>query len=300
MTRSQKMLLKKRCNHLRQTIAKTTDEKEIRRLHEKIRVCQTMVDDECSYDDIVVTMDDLHRVPPKQLTTTLSSTYYDWRSTYSSITHVVSSRKFVKYFRRGEVVERAVQLHDFTKERGSIAVRSLLLPPPSVHLMRVALSTYRGRGEVLKKKDTRQIYDEMCFYCGKTCRDQVTHVDHVIPIMQMFIGVVRDKRSDYNYEHVHACCNLRASNRGLNELWESVGNEEYFPGPDGVEYSSLGSNALNLRDERMRWCRGYLCYEILRHMHFNGVQEQRRLRDVLCKANDTLKNCLSEVKLLMK
>lgn len=124
-------------------------------------------------------------------------------------------------------------------------------------------------------------YNNMCFYCGKTCKKNL-QCDHVIPIMQMFVSLERDNNLFYNFERVHSRCNNIASNMTLNEMWQTIGTDK-FPGPPAERFVSFNirkQDGMLIQDypvnnqNRKAICQGYLGFHILSKLTFSPLQIQ--------------------------
>lgn len=167
----------------------------------------------------------------------------------------------------------------------------------------ICKNTKTGRRNL--KINLHNAYDNMCFYCGRTCKGFPVQCDHVIPIIQMFISVRRNSELVYNFERVHTECNQKASNLSIGEVWERIGTN-YFPGPAKAPYAKLNiidtatSSQPQILDletqDRIPWCKGYLGYHIINKLDFLPLEIQqdrkRALQDLIQKYEEYVRQGL--------
>ncbi len=143
----------------------------------------------------------------------------------------------------------------------------------------------------------------MCFYCGKVIeKEDMTHSDHVISIVQMLVSLKIDKNILWNFERVHKKCNLDASKLPINILWNMIGTIA-FPGPTYNRYAIDEVNNTIDHTEQLelnqQWCRGYLLMEILKNLEIVNQSEQKARIINIKNSVNILYNTIEELSYLV-
>lgn len=124
------------------------------------------------------------------------------------------------------------------------------------------------------KKHLSEKYNDMCFYCGCKRENTKTECDHVVPIMNMLISLKKDNNIIYNFQKVHKECNCKASNKTLEQLWERVGDPQFFPPPPNTVKSI---NNISI-EENKEYCRGNFASILTKLSIESSDVQQHRIR----------------------
>ena len=228
-------------------------------------------------------------IPIKYLTST--STRYDGTTYYNFIEENTNLRSFMPSFTGfANVPSGTSDLRGMFNDLNGILVEELKRKyPDRVTLSSTTKTNCNNKGWRSERSNIHRRYNDMCFYCGKTCKKKL-QCDHVIPIMQMYISLERNRNLFYNFERVHSQCNNKASNMTLNEIWQQIGTST-FQGPRDENFVSFNikkQDGTLIKDykvdntNRQAICQGYLAYNILSKLTFSPLYTQS-IRALLMK-----------------
>jgi hypothetical protein len=227
-------------------------------------------------------------VPIKYLTST--STRQDGTTYNDFIEENTNLSKFIPSFTGfAQVPSGTSDLRGMFNDLNGLLVEELKRKNPNkVTLSSTTKTNCNNKGWRTERSKIHSRYNNMCFYCGKTCKKKL-QCDHVIPIMQMYVSLERNDSLFYNFERVHSQCNNAASNMTLNEIWQKIGTRA-FPGPHNESFVLLNvkKGGTLIKDynvnsvDRQAICRGYLGYNILSKLIFSPLEIQR-VRALLMK-----------------
>lgn len=220
-------------------------------------------------------------IPIKYLT--LTSTRYYGTSYYNFIEENTNLRSFMPSFTGfANVPSGTSDLRGMFNDLNGILVEELKRKDPDhVTLSSTTKTNCNNKGWRNERSNIHRRYNNMCFYCGKTCKKGL-QCDHVIPIMQMYISLERNGNLFYNFERVHSQCNSKASNMTLNEIWQQIGTST-FQGPRDENFVSFNikkQDGTLIKDykvdntNRQAICQGYLAYNILSKLTFSPLDTQ--------------------------
>jgi hypothetical protein len=228
-------------------------------------------------------------IPIKYLTST--STRYDGTTYYNFIEENNNLSSFMPSFTGfANVPSGTSDLRGMFNDLNGILVEELKRKyPDRVTLSSTTKTNCNNKGWRSERSNIHRRYNDMCFYCGKTCKKRL-QCDHVIPIMQMYISLERNGNLFYNFERVHSQCNNKASNMTLNEIWQQIGTST-FQGPRDENFASFNikkQDGTLIKDykvdntNRQAICQGYLAYNILSKLTFSSLATQS-IRALLMK-----------------
>ena len=220
-------------------------------------------------------------IPIKYLKKT--STRRDGITYYDFIEENTNLRSFMPSFTGfARVPGGTSDLRGMFNDLNGLLVRELERKYPNhVTLSYTTKTNCNNKGWRRDRSNIHSRYNNMCFYCGKTCKKKL-QCDHVIPIMQMYISLERDDYLYFNFERVHSKCNNIASNMTLNDMWQQIGTST-FPGPHDESFVSFNikkQDGTLIKDykvdstNRQAICRGYLAYNILSKLTFSSLDIQ--------------------------
>jgi len=144
----------------------------------------------------------------------------------------------------------------------------------------------------------------MCFYCGTQIqKGQETQCDHVIDILNTYVSLKPNENFYRNFERVHKQCNNKASNNNLTDIWNSIGNPQFFPPPIPANYCvttllpSISLTPENFILYNSAICRYYLFENILQYLQPWSIEVYTQRKDSIQKIYSEYKTFLQTAQL---